>query len=472
MRVSPKLTLLVLLFLFCLDTGYAFLQYFHQPLDGDMAWNLVPAAEVQPILGSPLGLEALLEGRRYPNPNRFFSHWTYREYLLKVPLALQSFCEPITSVYLASALAKLLTHLGLILVLVRAITGSWRPGRKTLIVAACLLAPFFQSGEFRSHIGIVDAATTYVFFYALPAALALLYVLPFLDFLLRERKKFSTALLLLWVPLAFVVCLSGPLNPGAILVALLLSGLAWLSGRLKLANIPLPLIGLALLAGGLSVYSLYLGRFNSLTINSEIPLMEVYAKLPLGIFRQFTGKLAFPVLFLMLGLNYGLLRKFAPGHPTRFVFGWVLAFAAIYFVLLPLGGFRSYRATILRYDTILPATLAFIALYAGSSLVLLKSLPRRWRTWYAAGLIAVAAIYTNADRYDQSAYDCERAALEKIAAATQGPLALTGDCGVVLWQPYPTPDWSELTSRLLVRWRITEKPILYYHSETKAPPGR
>jgi len=459
MRVSTKYIFPVLLLLFCLDTGYAFLQYFYQPLDGDMAWNLVPAAEVKPILDNPLGLKALLEGHRYPNPNRFFSHWTYRTYLLNTPLFLQRFCEPITSVYLASALAKILVHLGLILVLVRTVTGSWRVNRQALIITACLLAPFFQSGEFRSHIGIVDAATTYVFFYALPSALAILYAMPFLDFFLRGRTDFPFVKLFFWVPLSFVVCLSGPLNPGAVLVALLLGGLAWLGGRIKLGAVPLSLLALALLAGALSVYSLYLGQFNSLTINTQLPTAEVYKKLPWGIVRQFTGKLAFPVLFLMLGINYGLLKKFAPKNPNRHIFGWVLAFAAIYFLLLPLGGFRSYRATVLRYDTIMPVTLAFIALYAGSSLSLLKKLPQLGRAWYIAALILVAAIYTNADRFDRSTYDCEKAALETIAAATQSPVALKGDCGVVLWQPYPTPDWSDLTSKLLTRWMkyLTEK---------------
>jgi hypothetical protein len=461
----------ILLLLFCLDTSYAFLQYYHQPLDGDMAWNIVPATEVQPILDSPLGLKALIENQHYPNPNRFFSHWIYRSYLLNVPLALQRFSEPITSVYLASGLAKLLVHLGLLGLLARTITGSWRIGRR-FIIAACLLAPFFQSGEFRSHIGIVDAATTYVFFYALPSALLLLFALPFLDFLVRKRTHFPFAKLLLWVPLAFVVCLSGPLNPGVILVASLLGALAWLGGRFKLADIPTPLFILAVLAGALSLYSLYLGQFNSLTIDNALPLTEVYVKLPWGIVRQFTGKLAFPVLFLMLAINYGLLKKYAPQSKTHRLFGWAIAFAAIYFLLLPLGGFRSYRATILRYDTIMPVTLAFIGLYAGSSLPLLKQLPQRGRQWYVASLVAVALIYTNADRYSQDAYNCERDALETIAAAPHSPVALQGSCGVVLWQTYPTTDWSTLTSKLLVQWRITEKPTLYYHPEAKAPAGQ
>jgi hypothetical protein len=465
MRISPgQLLQIVLLLLLGLDTAYAFLQYFYQPLDGDMAWNLVPAAEVRPILSDPLGWKALTQGMEYPNPNRFFSHWFFREYLLGVPLLLQRFVSPITSVYLAAALAKIFVHLGLVGLLARAITGPGRKDWRSWLIAACLIAPFFQSGEFRSHIGIVDAATTYVFFYALPAGLLLLFALPFVDRFIHSHQRHVPAWqLLLWSLLAFVVCLSGPLNPGVVLVAGVLAGAAWLAGRFRLAEVPGALLFLAILAGALSLYSLYLGRYNTLTIDNQLPLTELYAKLPAGIFRQFTGKLAFPVLVAMLGLNYFLLRKKNENRPLVRLFGWVLAFAALYFLLLPLGGFRGYRANILRYDTILPATLAFIGLYAASSLQLLRRLDRRSLGWYLPLLLVIVAIYTNADRFDRTHYDCERAALERIAASPEDEVALEENCSVVLWKTYKDAHQSEMTGRLLHRWQITDRPKTYFH---------
>ncbi len=466
---SRQLLPIVLLFLLGLDTAYAFLQYFYQPLDGDMAWNLVPAAEVRPILSDPLGWKALTQRAEYPNPNRFFSHWLFREYLLGMPLLLQRFVGPITSVYLAAALAKIAVHLGLIGLLARAINGPARKDWLSWLTAACLLAPFFQSGEFRSHIGIVDASTTYVFFYALPAGLLLLLALPFIDrFIHAHRQRMPVWHLVLLTLLTFVVCLSGPLNPGAILVIGALGGTAWLAGRYRLATIPKELLFLAVLAGLLSLYSLYLGRYNSLTIDNQLPLTELYAKLPLGVFRQFTGKLAFPVLFAMLGLNYFLLRRNAPNTALLRLYGWVLAFAGLYFLLLPLGGFRNYRATILRYDTILPVTLTFIGLYAASSIQLLRQLDRRKLRWYIPALVAVAAIYTNADRFNRASYDCERAALEHIAASPEDEVALAGNCGVVLWKTYREAYQSEMTGRLLHKWRITDRPKTYFHPEAAA----
>lgn len=466
---SRQLLPVILLFLLGLDTAYAFLQYFYQPLDGDMAWNLVPAAEVRPILSDPLGWNPLTQGTEYPNPNRFFSHWLFREYLLNVPLLLQRWVSPITSVYLAAAVAKITVHLGLIGLLARAINGPEQKNWRNWLVAACLLAPFFQSGEFRSHIGIVDAATTYVFFYALPAGLLLLLAIPFIDRFVHSGKRVLRIWeLVLLILLTFVVCLSGPLNPGAILVMGLLGGIAWLAGRFRLADIPRSLLFLAVLAGALSLYSLYLGRYNSLTIDNQLPLTELYGKLPLGVFRQFTGKLAFPVLFAMLGLNYFLLRKYLANPAVLRLYGWGLAFAVFYFMLLPLGGFRNYRAGILRYDTILPATLAFIGLYAASCLQLLQRLERRILRWYIPLLFIIAAIYTNADRFERAKYDCERTALEHIATAPEDEIALTGDCGVVLWKRYGEPFQSEMTGRLLEMWQITDRPKTYFHPDVTA----
>lgn len=62
------------LLLFCVaDIAYSFMQHYSQTLDGDMAGGIVPAADVVPILNSPLGLDALLNNETYPNPNRYFA---------------------------------------------------------------------------------------------------------------------------------------------------------------------------------------------------------------------------------------------------------------------------------------------------------------------------------------------------------------------------------------------------------------
>src|SRR5688572_24378316 len=113
----------LLLFLLA-DLVFSFLQYYHTPLDGDMAGGIVPAADVKPVLHHPLGTITFLNECSYPNPNRFFSHWVFKEYFTITPLVLQKFTEPIDSVYLSCALFKALTQFMLIILLAIGVSGS------------------------------------------------------------------------------------------------------------------------------------------------------------------------------------------------------------------------------------------------------------------------------------------------------------------------------------------------------------
>src|SRR5690606_7535578 len=52
-----------------------------------------------------------------------------------------------------------------------------------------------------------------------------------------------------------------------------------------------------------SLYSLFLGSYNSIDLDNKISLSVLYAKLPEGIYYSFTQKLGFPILFLILTIN-------------------------------------------------------------------------------------------------------------------------------------------------------------------------
>ncbi|NJO91593.1 MAG: hypothetical protein HC831_23490 [Chloroflexia bacterium] len=87
------------------------------------------------------------------------------------------------------------------------------------ILAAVLIFPLFQTNGYCRHMGIIDPATTYVFFYALPVALLLLYFAPlFLKIYYNYNPEWMKYFKILWLPLALIVSLSGPLNPGVSLI--------------------------------------------------------------------------------------------------------------------------------------------------------------------------------------------------------------------------------------------------------------
>ncbi|THH40032.1 hypothetical protein [Neolewinella litorea] len=452
------------------DLAYSFVQYYQQPLDGDVAWNLLPAHEVKPVLNDIFGLQTWRDGRTYPNPNRFFCHWSFREYFLAAPRLLQLFVDPVTSVYLAAGLAKLGVHLGLLFLLARAVLGHWRVRNLAFVGILALLTPFFQGNGYRHDLGIIDPSVTYTFFYALPAAVLLLFLLPFFDLLYHDKREgMSWPRYLLWSLLAVVVCLSGPLNPAVILVATAVAGplLQLRIVRRGWPSVPMAYYALWGWAAALALYSLYVGSFNSLTIANEQPLADLYARWPEGVFRQFTRKLAWPVLIVALGITHFLLRRRgeSAGRWVRLL-QWVGLFGLLYLILLPLGGYRAYRGLILRYDTILPVTLSVLLVYATGIRHLLASwVPARQRWWLLVLPVAVGLIFTLADRTDSSRYRCEATALRTLATSTSDTVALPADCPVLSWEPFTDPAYSEMNVRLLRRWGIVDRPLLYYNRQ-------
>ncbi len=276
--MTKRLIYILLLLLLITDLGYSFMQHLSQPLDGDMAWNLIPANDVKPILESPLGLKAIRENITYANPNRFFCHWIFREYLLSVPILIQKFAGPIDSVYLACAISKIIIQIVLVILLAMAITGSANMFKLDFLIATVLVTPLFQTNGYRSYMGIIDPSTSYTFFYALPCAILLLYLMPFIRQFYHERKLTAQLfIMILWFPLTFVVCLSGPLNPGIVLIFSLLVFMPRLikyfvcsnrKGFIKrvsgaIAMVPKNYWFFLVPVSFLSLYSLFLGRYIS-----------------------------------------------------------------------------------------------------------------------------------------------------------------------------------------------------------------
>ena len=59
------------------------MQHYSMPLDGDMAGGIVPAEDVKLILNDPFGISVITDNAVYPNPNRYFAHWTFFTYFIE-----------------------------------------------------------------------------------------------------------------------------------------------------------------------------------------------------------------------------------------------------------------------------------------------------------------------------------------------------------------------------------------------------
>lgn len=473
----PKQLLSLLLLLFVLgDLAFSFTQHYHQPLDGDLPWIVTPHDDIRPVLDSPLGGTAILNDSSYVNPNRHFSHNSLHLYMRHAPLALQPSVDALDSVYLAAAIVKTLIQLGFILILAALISGA---GIRELgfWLAAALVTPFFQNNGFGPMI-IIDNAVTYAFFYALPALALLIYLYPLIKRWLHGSSPIPWPAALLSAALAIPLCLSGPLNPGLILVLALVIGLRWLWGfvspdedlQTKGALRSFPWKSFYFLApiALLSLYSLYLAGYDSFAQTSRTPLLEVYGKLPQGLWKQLTVKIGFPLLIIGSALNLFLLSRQRDTAATQRVLAvakWLGIFILVYLLLLPLGGYRDYRPDVVRHDTLLPMTLGLIFLYGYSAKKLLGLLRTQQLRWYLPLLIGIGLVFTLADKPEWDRTDCERAAIREIAASELETVPLDYDCRVLDWRKLTDPAKTVEHGKALHVWGICDRDKRYYIRE-------
>ena len=477
--MKKRILYFILLILVLADTGYSFLQHAGQPLDGDIAESAIPSKEVKPVFNDPLGIKIILTHQSYPNPNRFFCHFAMKEYFDNVPLLLQEFVSPLESAYLSCAIFKTLVQLLLIILIAAVASGSMNLLSLDFMLAAFLVSPLFQTNGYQRYMGIIDVSVSYTFFYAFPAALLLLYFLPFI-FQYYHSKKMGLPLLvkILWIPFAFVVCLSGPLNPGIILITSILifyfkirriyfynykegsSGLTFRSQNKIPGNYWFYLLPVMLL----SLYSLYIGKYNS--NNIHVPLVQMYSRILSGIYYLLTQKLGMPLLILTVIFNILFIKhrlKERGGDKIFTIFRWFMVFVLVYILLLPLGGYRVYRPNILRYDTMLPVTLGFVFMFAYSGLFILKNANTNQRKWYIPVLVIILFIFTLADDPQFHKNACEKKSIMEIASSNDSIIQIPSDCVVLGWGPIKDPENSRLNAQLLVKWKIMDKVKLYYN---------
>lgn len=473
-----KILILLLITLLLADIGYSFLQNYYTPFDGDIANGIVPADDVKPILDSPLGLNVFKDHIKYPNPNRFFCQWSFYKYFNSFPLFLQNFTTPIDSAYLSCAFAKTIIQVIIILLIAFFISGSIL--KLDFLFAAILITPLFQTNGYRSYMGIIDPATTYTFFYALPTILILIYFAPlFMKHFYGLEIKRMKYIKYLWIPLALISSLSGSLNPGISLVVSLLIFIYYISqnfgksdskngfSRLKfiIQNIPKDYYFYLIPISVFSLYSLFLGRFNSIDLSEKMPLSVLYSRLPEGIYYLVTQKLGFPILFFILTINTLIIHyKFRTPEGKKILntFKWIGLFALIYILLLPLGGYRNYRPYVLRYDTIIPITLSLMFIFAKTTIFIMHNFSNRHKYWYILLPILIIFVYTISDKPEFNKNNCERNAILQIANSKEKIVKIDKNCTVLSWTIIENPQESHLKTKLLKIWRIIDDDKLYY----------
>ncbi|WP_046246899.1 hypothetical protein [Hymenobacter terrenus] len=460
--------------------GYTFVQAYQIPLEGDLPSIVLPGPECRQVLSDPFGWAALTRNEVYVAPNRFFAHAAMVCYFKSVPFALQRITDPISSVYAACALFGVLVQALLLYVLGVYISGGYGLGRRSFWLAVALLVPLFQMDGYNDQMGVIEHSITYTFFYAFPLLLLLVLLLPFYQAAYRGLPlQLSWPSRLVLVALMVVLAFNGAIIPGTVAVLSFCIVLywvvrqwqtgarfgigQWLERVRQLPSLAPVLLGLF---GVLCLYSLYIGFNEWESLGHSLPLWQRYVRIPAGIAWQYR-KLGMPLLTLALLANIQLIRRLVPASPDSeriiTMVRWLGIFAAIYLLVLPLGGYREYRALIVRRDSVLPLILGLMFLYGLSTCFLLRYLPARPRRWYLGAVLVFSAIYINADKKLPAVNNaCERENLERLARATEPVVRLGAGCTVMSWVKTGSPQESEVNAQLLEYWGITQGKRLYY----------
>jgi hypothetical protein len=459
------------------NLGLAFFRSYHLRIDGDIAPIVLPRADYAHILHDPFGWAVLKYQSIYAGPNRFFAHIAMYLYWRNVPLLLQAFMSPIASLYAAQALFNTVVQALLLYVMGWYATGVRRISSPKLWLAMALMIPFFQTTGYNRQMAIMDNAVTYNFFYALPLLMLLVLLWPLYRPLSQGQPVRLSALqlggmLLLAVVLAF----NGPIITGTVLVLLLGVGLHLARQRWRwpvrqwLQGLPWRPALLWGWFGLLCLYSLYIGRNNSENITTmTVSVGERYKLLPHGALAILTYRLGLPLLIVGCLVNLWLVRRFLPRTAENgrlsSILGWIGLFALVYSLLLPLGGYRPYRAYILHHDCIVPITVALVAFYALSAVRLLAQLRGGRQRWYIGVLAIIAVVYMNADRrlYIYGAKVRDYQALQLLARPdAPAVVQLPHRVNVLTWDPVTEPVGAITSAEMLRYWHVTDDLKLFY----------
>ena len=473
--MSPwKRLLYFLLLAFLLwDLSYSYYQYSKEQLDGDLQESILPSEGYSTLYSSPFGAKAIFENKSYPNTNRFFGHYTLKTVFTHGVWSLQNFTNPVDSVFMAAAISKLIFHFFLLFLLAACVTGYFRMFSFNFVLAMALITPLIQVQGYAPIMGITDTSITYVFFYSFPSIFLMLVTLPFVFVKIHSKYLFkSIPIIVIYFLASLVANFSGPLNPGSILIFFLVlfsfhlykqstvqSGAFFhrfwkavygLPGYFWMFVVPVCFVAL---------YSFYLGTYNQNNELYQKSLAEMYLLLPEGIKMQFFEKIGYTLVFTILLINYIIIKRKVKSDYTRRIlqaYRFVLIFAIIYILLLPLGGFRDYRPYILRSDSIIPITLSIFFLFGISTMVVLKFLKKKQLVLYSLVLVSFLAILQQHDQVKVE-NEKEKQALHILNESQDDVVVFSDDFTIVSWNPVRHPDESIHPIELSKIWNIIDK---------------
>jgi hypothetical protein len=484
--MKKKVLYYIFLVLILVDIAYTFSQNYNAEIDGDIAESVLPLDYIKPVLSDPLGINAFVFHQHYVAPNRFLSHFLYNRYMNSMPFFLQHFSSPIDSVYLSCAIMKTIIHIFLIFLIAGFSCGGFKIKDNKFLLSFLITSSLFQTCGYTRDMGIIDPAITYTFFYALPLLFLCVFLLPFVFkvFYKKSLIKNKVIFVLFYVFFAFLVCFSGATNPAIALVLSFVILLKQFIAKYNENNNGLSFFNRIIISIKsierlyyiyllplclLSLYSLYIGSFNTMFEGMGISLGDRYKLLPTGLYKLFFDNKGFTLLLAICIINTIIIRiwhKQDNGKKITSFFSWILIYSLIYILLLPIGGYRYYRPYIIRYDTIISISFALITYFTYSSLFLINNTKKIMNKIFLYSFLTTVIVFFTIK--DDPAYwrdDCERKMLTYISQSKDKVVVLPENCNIMSWNAIQKPEDSKNVSLLLYRWHITKDMKLFYYKD-------
>lgn len=490
---NRALTVLFLLFVI-LNGVLAFWQYSNDCIDGDLTAIVVPFEGYQKVLDDPFGFSALCNGEIYAAPNRFFAHFSMREYFLVIPALLQKInISPIASVYLSCALIKFLAQMLVVLAIWLYIKNISSVYKGKMLFVFVLLLPLFQTGGFGINflnlqegfgvqMGLVDHSITYSFFYIVPISFFLFFLYPFyLYFFYDKSPRYSVIYACTGCLCAIFFSLNSPIITGIILVIAIMFFVKMLFVTFNKApmhfaknifsylnSFPRHLIIVLFFTFFASAYSFYIGTFNYENTWEYLPLSDRFLKLAIGIVKILSVRMGLPVLVVIIIANTVIIKRKQMAHvlvsaKLFSILRYLLLFCFLYVLLLPLGGYRSYRPYIIRYDTFIPVTICIIFYFVASTLFVLQILETS--KLYVSIIVITIILFTYSNFQLKINNKDEKAMLYLLSETKADKLDLPTECSVLSWGVLYEYESSKYNAVLLKQWKITHKLVLYRYKK-------
>jgi hypothetical protein len=443
------MTLIILILSF--DVARTYRNFENTTLDGDIAKIVAPSSEYQAVLDNPLGIHVWRDGEATAAPNRFAAHYGFGFWMNHVPALLGE--GSVGALYDAVALLKMVTHAGLVVLLVLMIGGGIRASFVERLCVLFIISALFQdSGVFMEYFSVIDPSVTYVYFYATQFLFLIAFGLLIAS---SGPMNYLTALIVgLGAPL---LALGGPLNSPMIGVG----GLAYLlyrmllDGHVKMKWDQKTLFVIYAIIW--AAYSFWLGRFNTEHGWAELGLLDRYARLWQGIeimTKPWQGAWFFilPVIVsnVVALLFVGVEKKYIA------IYCALALFVVVWILLLPLGGYRDYRHFIVRRDSLLPVNLVLIYIIAHSTVLLM----RKYAT-LALPAIVCAVYFMGVDWVVKPTNKNERVQFTRLITASGPCVALPRDGTLMHWNYESDCQESRWNVVYLKRIGILKRDVLY-----------